>query len=230
MNGWAIFKTRRVKLHQKVPAQNALLQRPTMFTICQNLISLNFPPPSLFSTGRRRIQRRPGGRLQRLAVRKDFQVGKVGDEILAHFHAKSTRHQNKSSRARFQNRSYRMLSLRAAHLVKPLRETAFRHERFFLCGYLPVKQTARHRQQGQRAVGRDFSIGGLCGLRRLNGLLFRPALSTLSTPSKLSILPMHILHPGRHVISGGGRAAIRSARRASSLGHCASPRCRKKSS
>jgi len=42
------------------------------------LIALNFRPPGLFSSGRRRIQRRPGGRLQRLAVRQDFPVGKVG--------------------------------------------------------------------------------------------------------------------------------------------------------
>jgi hypothetical protein len=50
------------------------------------MASLNFQPSGLFSTGRRRIQKRPGGRLQRLAVRQDFPVGKVGGEILAHFH------------------------------------------------------------------------------------------------------------------------------------------------
>jgi hypothetical protein len=65
------------------------------------IISLNFQPPSLISNG----QRRPGGRLQRLAVRQDFPVGKVGDEILAHFRAKSARPQNKSIRARFQKRA-----------------------------------------------------------------------------------------------------------------------------
>ena len=46
------------------------------------MTSLNFQLPNPFSTGQKRIQRRPRGRLQRLAVRQDFPIGKVGDEII----------------------------------------------------------------------------------------------------------------------------------------------------
>jgi len=49
------------------------------------MTSLDFQPPNLFSIVRRRIQRRLGGRLQRLAVRKDFPVGKIGGCILTLF-------------------------------------------------------------------------------------------------------------------------------------------------
>src|SRR5208283_2602924 len=60
----------------------------------------------------------------------------------------------------------------AAHPVEALGEAAFFHEAFSQCGYLPVEEGARHRQQRQCAICRDFSISGHRGLCGPCGLRF----------------------------------------------------------
>ena len=84
------------------------------------------------------------------------------------------------------------VSVLASHSVEALGEAAFLNKRLFKAGELAVQETARYRDQGQRAISGDL---GECGRRGLCGL-DGPGLSTLSM---LSIA--HVPRPLGHGVS-----------------------------